>query len=355
MNTPPNIRVGRKNQTTISASLIALSTLFAIGCQSTDRITPDPRIDAPARSSLRDSLPIHTATGTPTDWPAMLAAFHNADVVVLGETHDDATAHAVQLAILEDMLDQHADTALSMEMLDRRHQSTVDDYLADIIDRDQFLEDIASTKFRRITQDYLDGKLNRKDFKKKIMAVGWPDWEDNYQPMIDLAKSKNARVIAANTPWGRYASLANKHGLERLDELTPAQQALVTAPPMLPTGKYHDLFVEAMGGGTHESTDDADSHAPNEMIEGMYRAQCVMDATMAESIARHLENHAGRVVHLVGRFHSDHRGGLIQQLKHMQPDARIATVSMSPTESTNLLEEDDRRADFIIYTHHPHP
>lgn len=282
----------------------------------------------------------------------MLAAFDTADVVVLGETHDDATAHALQLAILEDLLDRHTGTALSMEMLDRRKQSAVDDYLAGIIDRAQFLEDIASTKFRRIAQDYLDGDLSRKDFKKKIMAVGWPDWENNYQPMIDLAKSKNAPVIAANTPWGRYASLANKNGMERLDELTPAQHSLVTVPPMLPTGKYYDLFVEAMGGGTHESTDKADSHAPStEMIEGMYRAQCVMDATMADSIARHLDSHAGRVVHLVGRFHSDFHGGLIQQLKHLRPDARIATVSMSPTASNKFTKEDRGRADFIICTH----
>ena len=52
----------------------------------------------------------------------------------------------------------------------------------------------------------------------------------------------------------------------------------------------------------------------------MYRAQLVMDATMAESIAAASRAGAVKVVHLVGHFHCDFEGGLIQELRRRLPD-----------------------------------
>ncbi len=67
------------------------------------------------------------------DWQGLLEAIEWADVVILGEQHDDAVAHAVQLAVVEDAMKRYPGTALSMEMLDREEQALVDDYLADFI------------------------------------------------------------------------------------------------------------------------------------------------------------------------------------------------------------------------------
>lgn len=329
--------------------------LLSISCQPNERIVTDPRTDARDRTALRDALPIFNRAGARVEWGDMIRAAQDYDVVIIGEQHDDATGHAVEQAVVEDAVARWPDTRLSMEMLDRRRQSTADDYIAGIIDRDEFLQEIATTKFRSIARSYLDGDINRTTLEERIFALGWPDWMNNYQPIIDVARSNDMPVIASNTPWRRYGSLANKEGFERLATLTPAQRALVEVPGFLPEGTYRERFYEVMGGSPKSASSDKPSpHGKpgenSDIIEGAYRAQCVMDATMADSIADALNEHPGRIIHLVGQFHSDFKGGTVQQLLHLRPQTRVMTISMQAADSHELRDEDRDRADFVVYT-----
>ncbi|HPF39496.1 MAG TPA: ChaN family lipoprotein [Phycisphaerae bacterium] len=334
------------------AIAIASSPLVP-GCQKTEHITIDPRLDSGARTSLRESLPIFNASGSRVSWEDMIRAAERQDVIIIGEQHDDAVGHATELAFVEDATARWPDTALSLEMLDRRRQATADDYVAGIIDRDTFIQEVATTNFRAIARSYLAGDIDRATFEDRAFSMGWPDWMNNYQPIIDVAQGARTRVIAANTPWRRYQSIANKEGFERLSELTPAQRALVETPAFLPEDGYRDRFFGVMTGGS--SADAKDSpHNPkntdNEPLMGAYRAQCVMDATMADSIADALENGDGRVIHLVGQFHSDFQGGLVQQLRRLRPGVRVMTLSLQRGMSETLREEDRNRADYVVYT-----
>ena len=66
----------------------------------------------------------------------------------------------------------------------------------------------------------------------------------------------------------------------------------------------------------------------DEQIDDSFRAQLVWDATMADSIARVRPNRESKVVHLVGQFHSDFEGGLVQALRHQAPATRVLVISM---------------------------
>jgi uncharacterized iron-regulated protein len=336
-----------------------------VGCASSSRA---PTIDLTGYEP-RAAAPIFDGqSGTPLTWEQMLERVAAADVVILGEQHDDAAGHRVQLAIAADVFERYPGSALSLEMIDRRHQATVDDYLADLIDRDTFYERIASTRWRRTAASYLAGDLKRREFAERIMRLGWPDWEGNYQPIIEAAKAAGARVIAANTPWLLYSSLANKEGFERLDSLTDAQQALFDRPPGELEGPYRERFWEIIAGRAEgeeppEPEGDGDGEAAgahgsaaahggmtDEQILRMFRGQLVMDATMAGSIADALDNGATKVVHLVGQFHSDFDGGLVQELCRRAPNARILVISMQRRAEAELPEDDAERADLIIHT-----
>jgi uncharacterized iron-regulated protein len=79
----------------------------------------------------------------------------------------------------------------------------------------------------------------------------------------------------------------------------------------------------------------------------------VWDATMARSIAGALRERgrgSAKVVHVVGRFHSDFDGGLVSELRRAAPFASILTVSLLPEASRHLREEDRDRADVVVYT-----
>lgn len=333
---------------------LALALLAScVGCHGAARITPDPRIESAARLSLRQTLPIFGNNGRRATWRDLLNAAADAEVIILGEQHDDATAHAAQLAFFEDAAAQWPDARLSMEMLDRRRQAAADDYVAEIIDREQFLHEIATTKFRTLATAYLNNKMDRATFAQRIFRVGWPDWERNYQPIIDVARANKLHIIAANTPWRRYGSLANHDGFARLDSLTAAQRRLVEIPQFLPEGTYRQRFEDVMTPASRREPGAPKADLTPErsrIIAGAYRAQCVMDATMADSIADAIAERSGRIVHLVGQFHSDFDGGLVQQLRRLHPGVRVLTISFQSVNSDTLREEDRDRAAFVVYT-----
>ncbi|MEE8155034.1 MAG: ChaN family lipoprotein [Phycisphaerales bacterium] len=303
--------------------------------------------------------------GAAIDWQDLLEAIEWADVVILGEQHDDAVAHAVQLAVVEDAMKRYPGTALSMEMLDREEQALVDDYLADFINRDMFLEQTASTKWLRIARDYLDDEIDRETFQKRILRIGWPDWENNYQPIIDAAKEAGSPVVAANTPWLRYMSVASREGYGRLRSLTDAQKRLFARPKQDSYRDYRERFWQVMveraeGEPPKPLEEDADEddksqHAQmtDEQVASAFRGQLIMDATMADSIARALHNGADKVVHLVGQFHSDFNGGTVQELRRRKRGVKILTVSMQRADAVALREQDRGRADIVIYTGEP--
>jgi len=296
--------------------------------------------------------------GESVDWAQIMDAVAGADVVVLGEEHDDAVGHAFQLAIVQDVLQRWPDSAVSMEMFDRTEQAVVDDYLADFIDIETFQERTANTRWLKLSRQYAAGELDRKTFQKRIARLGWPDWETNYQPIVDAAKTAGAPVIAANTPWLVYMSVARRDGFDRLDDVTAAQRALFEVPARIPDGEYRERFWEVLAGRAEGEPaevdlDDADGAHPgfdDEMILGMFRGQLVMDATMAASIAEARRVGAEKVVHLVGHFHSDFEGGLVQELRYRDPDARILVITVLAGGGTELREDDLGRADFVVYT-----
>lgn len=312
------------------------------------------------------SLPMFMSDGARAiNWQDLLNAVAWADVIILGEQHDDSVAHAVQLAVVVDSIQRFPGTALSMEMLDREEQTLVDDYLADIIKLDMFLEKTASTKWLRIARDYINEEIDREKFEKRILRIGWPQWEEDYQPIIDAAKENNARVIAANTPWIRYMSLASREGFGRLESLTDAQKRLFAYPMQESYPGYRERFWQIMAGRAEgevkppvetddeEEDEDAEGAHPeltDKQVQGAFRGQLTMDATMADSIINALNTGSRKVVHLVGQFHSDFEGGTIQELRQRKQGIKILNISMQRAEVVVLREEDLGRADIIIYT-----
>jgi len=310
------------------------------------------------------SLPMFTSDdGKPINWQDLLNAAAWADVIIIGEQHDDSVGHAVQLAVVQDTIQRFPGTALSMEMLDREEQTLVDDYLAGIIKLDMFLEKTASTKWLRIARDYLSEEIDREKFEKRILRIGWPEWERDYQPIIDVAKENNARVIAANTPWIRYMSLASREGFDRLASLTDAQKRLFAYPKQESYPGYRERFWQVMAGRAEgekppepvESEDDGEGGGvhpglTDEQVRNTFRGQLTMDATMADSIVKALNTGSKKVVHLVGQFHSDFEGGTVQELRQRKHGIKILNISMQRAEVVALRDEDKGRADIIIYT-----
>jgi uncharacterized iron-regulated protein len=291
--------------------------------------------DAPVIEAVRDLPMFDGRTGAALGWSDLLGAIDRSDIIILGEQHDDALGHAVQRAVVTDVCARPQRAALSLEMLERDEQLTVDDFADGIITAEQLA---------RLTQSEDWG--------------GKGKWREFYQPTIDAALAGDARVVAANAPR-RYVRLARMEGYDRLASLPPARRALFDLPREIPDGAYRDRFFGLMMPSPDESADDRqdaeadDAHGHSvtlEDVEATFRSQLVWDATMAESIARTHRSDVSKVVHLVGQFHSDFEGGLVQEIRHRARRATVLAISLQRAWPGALREEDRNRADIVIYT-----
>lgn len=244
----------------------------------------------------------------------VVADMEKADVLFFGEEHDDQTGHLVENEIVHALSEKYpAKTALSMEMLTTDKQLIVDEYIQGLIRAKDFLSD----------------------------AWTWPNLND-YKPMLDFARQKQLPIVAANAPT-RYVNRVTRFGMPALDSLSGvAKQFLPPLPLDTLTGKYYDKFSKLMGG-----------HAA---MPGMnlYQAQNVWDATMAWSVGKFMQSHAGwKVIHLCGGFHAEDKLGTVEQLKMKYgPQLKVLTIVAV---SDKNWKNPDRKAytgnsDYILLT-----
>jgi uncharacterized iron-regulated protein len=183
---------------------------------------------------------------------------------------------------------------------------------------------------------------------------------DAHRRMARAVADAGRPVIAANAPR-RYVTMIRKQGRPALDRLTPEQRRLVVVPGDLTSGDYRDRFFALMGGmmaahggghaGGEQDHAPPDDRAIEAMVTPYFLAQNVWDATMADSIARAADAGARPVLHVVGRFHTDHEGGLTERLRALRPATRLLTISLAPADDQggDLPEPSAPLADLIVH------
>jgi uncharacterized iron-regulated protein len=266
--------------------------------------------------------------GTFSDFEMMLADLAKADVVFVGEEHDDPATHRLELAILEGLARRRGSIIVAMEMFERDTQAAVDDYLA--------------------------GRINESEFLK--ISRPWPNYATDYRPLVEFARMKGWRVVAANVPR-KYASQVARDGTSVLDKLPQEERDFVAVDVSAPKDDYFKRFAEAMSAhpiGTGGTQSEA---AEREMTERFYLAQCVKDDTMAESIARAYNRSMEPkplIVHFNGAFHSDFRLGTAARVRTRLEKARVAIVSIVPQQQLDSIDAEEyrERGDYIVFALH---
>lgn len=257
----------------------------------------------------------YDGNGNPVEFSKIIDALENADVVFLGENHDDPTAHALQLEIFKRAFEKYGQSrsiVLSMEMFERDVQSIVDEYLQDLINENNF---ISSSR-------------------------AWNNYKTDYKPLVEFAKANKLPVVAANAPR-RYVNRVSRLGRDSLNVLSPEAKSLLAPLPYNQASKdYAEKFNKLMGMAGHEPTKILDS-------------QSLWDATMGYSISQVFKKHKNAlVVNLNGSFHSENRWGTPEHLMKYRPKTRFLVVTMRSDESFPNFAKDKHQnlGDFVIIT-----
>ena len=228
------------------------------------------------------------------DIAALAAELMDVDVVFLGELHDSASTHRLQFELVDALRRLAERPVVTMEMFERDVQPVLDDYLAGRVDEQRFLAE----------------------------SRPWKTYRRFYRRIVELARREGLPVVAANMPTelSRAVARGGEDGLRAELDAGKGRPEWVARSTSAPEDEYWRRFREAMAEHMGAGADDA--------MRRFYQAQCYKDDTMAESIVAAVDANPGSiVVHLNGRFHSDHRLGTAARVIARRPELRVKVVT----------------------------
>lgn len=252
---------------------------------------------------------IFDGKGKPVKYEKMMKKVAEKDVLFFGELHNNPIAHWLQLEMTEDLFDlRDKKLVLGAEMFERDNQI--------------------------LLNEYLGGIINEKNFEAEARL--WPNYQTDYKPLVQFAKSQELPFIATNIPR-RYASLVFREGIEKLNDLEEEGKRYIAPLPIeidLELPAYKDML------GMMASHSEGNIKFP--------QAQAIKDATMAYSIVESsVDDH--QFIHYNGSYHSDRYQGIIWYLNKYNNALSVASVKTIEQENIDELQEEMiGTADYII-------
>ncbi len=266
---------------------------------------------------------VESESGKPYDLDILTAELLNYDVVFFGELHDDSLLHYLEAEMFSRLVSQSKSVVLSMEMFERDNQIVLSNYISNKIDYPEFSQS----------------------------ARLWPNHETDYEPLLQIAKEYNRDVIAANIPR-RFASILAREGEDALSKVDEKDKKYFAEKLLVLDDRYKTEFYETMSSMSKQGMPNKSGH---DMILNIYKAQCLKDDTMAESINNYLsKNPERKVLHINGDFHSRYYLGTAQKLALLNSNLKIAViapVTFSPGDELDWSPEFTEAGDYLILFH----
>lgn len=225
----------------------------------------------------------------------ILQNLEGADVIYLGETHNQLREHQAQLKIIQQLYQKNPQMVIALEMFQRPYQKVLDEYIAGEIGETELIE---KTEYLR--------------------RWGFP-WE-NYAEILRFARQYKIPVLALNTP----TEVTRKVARGGLESLTTEDKIHIPPRSEIRTdnAEYRQMLQEIyqqfhQGKGNSEG------------FENFFLAQVLWDETMAETIAEYLQNHPNsQVIVLAGKGHIVYNYGIPSRVERRLSDQNLVQRSV---------------------------
>ena len=267
----------------------------------------------PFESPIREGTRVfHLETQQEKAIATTLDTLAKADVVYLGETHDNPLDHQAQTEIIRAIYQKRPNLVIAMEMFQRPFQPVVDRYLAETISEQDLLQ--------------------QSEYAKR-----WGfDWEF-YAPIVRFAQEKKLAIAAINTP----TEITRKVARTGLDSLTAAEKQWIPpksdiflGPPAYQQRIRHIYDTMHQGKGSSANFDR------------FFLAQVLWDETMADGIVNARNAHpTALIIVLAGQGHIAYGDGIpsrvARRMRTQQKSLRQLSVMLNPS-------EEDKKGDRAI-------
>ncbi len=222
----------------------------------------------------------------------------SAEVVYLGELHDNPQHHAIQARILAALLASGARPALAFEMVPETRQAALE---------------------AAVQGDAGQAEVNRL---LGWSAQGWPDFT-MYWPLFELARKHQLPVVGTDVD----PAIIRRIGRDGLAAAGPDAARLRSA---LPDDPARDQAIARRLRAAH--CDQITEDRATRMLDGWYARNVVIARRVSGGLER-----ASQVVVIIGRGHQS-PGGVPEQLAALRPGTRQLAVGLFEGEADGPTE-----------------
>jgi uncharacterized iron-regulated protein len=285
-------------------------------------------LPAPAAEPLTDWTSSHfkshplvgtvwSADGRPATWPDLQREAVSADIVLLGEIHDNPDHHRLQSEMLGALVTSGRRPAVIFEMIPAGYQQRLDAFLAK----------------NPATAEGLGAQL---DWEKR----GWPNWQ-SYRPIADRALAGGLKILAGDLDRDLIRTISRKGRAA----LAPEQQARLMLDGDLP---------EAASARLKEILQQSHCNLlPEQAIAPMILVQRARDGALAAALLDALKSGADGAVLIAGAGHVRRDLAVPRILESAKPAPRtLAIAFIEVDEALVAATEYDvlENYDFVVFT-----
>lgn len=288
---PINMPSGLFTRRLLHAGLLAASLMVQAGCGAVQ-----------TAGSGEAGQPWKVSDQRHVAFSELVRQARGADIVLLGETHDNPAHHAAQRRLLESLADRTP--ALVMEQFDLEQQASLDAILR-------------------------SGGTQREKLKalEALMKPGW-QWQ-GYEGLLTTALERGMPVLAANISREALREVS-RNGVATLGNDASAQLGLDTG------------WSAAQQASLRQEVEDAHcGMLPEAAVGAMVNAQRVRDAIMADRLL----SAPGTAVAILGRGHVRQDLAVPIYLKQRAPQKKVLSVALAEGE---LVRDAPQPYDYVI-------
>lgn len=225
-----------------------------------------------------------------------------ADIIYLGEIHDNADHHAAQLDIIKKLLDSGKKPVIGFEFFSRHQSSWLLNYTS-----------TSKHSFHPLKKEQAGTLLRQR--------LGWnerTDWP-YYFPFIELAKEHGLQVFGADIDRGIRIRMARAG----IDEMFAIELSEVPGDYAEHSAEYQQLIFEDLRTGHCNMASD-------KLLNKLYKTITIRNAFMAQSIHTVQQNSAQQqpIVMILGRGHVNYNGGLKTQLNYLNNKLKQLNIGL---------------------------
>jgi uncharacterized iron-regulated protein len=251
---------------------------------------------------------LRVSDGKVVRFEEMIDDLKKADIVFLGESHDNPRDHQAELNIVRALRKKGIRPAIGLEMFRAESQNILDGWTGGTLDQHTFI------------RAYYNN-----------WRIPWPFYKD----ILLYAREKKIPMVGLNIP----DEIAEKVAAKGFDSLSRAE--LAKLPPSISCDvdpSYMDFIESAY-----------EAHGmKKERFVFFCEAQMLWDKTMAWHLVNYMKKNPGRkMVVLAGSGHSWKRG-MPQQIRRSEPSMSFKVVLPSPEGRINKGDVTAEDADYVL-------